>query len=118
MGTTMRGPSGVLDPRRRLEIDQEALLEQPPAQVVRDLEGRVRRRTRIELAQRARRLLGVELHQTRLLAVVRNTPWGVRRAVQRRPSPVLTMRVGQRLGRRVERARGVLLGHLEGTSRT
>ena len=41
-GTRIRGPSGVSMPTGLLERDEEAPLEQPPAQVVRDLQARAR----------------------------------------------------------------------------
>ena len=105
---------GRLDPDGRLELDQEALLEQAPAQVVRHLQAGRDREFGVELAQRAGRLLGVELHQA--LALGRVGAEDALRRAQRRPAqPFIRVddaEVGQRLGRRVERARRVLLGHL------
>ena len=113
-GTTIRGPSGVSIADRVLEADEEALLEQPPAQVVGDAQAGRGLELGVDLAQRARGLLGVELDEA--LALLREHAERALRRAQRGPAQaVLGVRdaeVGERLGRRVERARGVLLGDL------
>ena len=105
---------GRLDADRLLERDQEVALEQTPAQVVGDLQARRDLQLGVELAQRARGLLGVELDDP-LALLAEDAKRALRRA-QRGPDEAVgrvdDAEVRQRLGRRVEGARGVLLGDL------
>ena len=109
-------PVGADDARRLAEVDEVVLLEQLPAQVVGDLlAGRVLE-GRVDLLERARRLVGVQRHDPlALLGEDADDPVG-----RAQGGPALALRrqgdveVGEVLGRRVEPALRDLLGHLLG----
>ena len=107
-------PGRGVDADGLLEADEEALLQQPPAQVVGDLQAGRDLQLGVDVAQLARGLLGVELDEA-LALLAEDAKRALRRAQRGPDEAVLGVddaEVRQRLGRRVERAGGVDLGDL------